>query len=339
MTTRGGTIAALLAALGRPSWWLLALAGFLTRGGILLFFVAIVTLPSPVAIASVLGPIITPLYLGNVTPTVVLVITSVAVAFATWVLAGSWLAAATEVVLIRDARQAALDEGLPTGPEAPSASLLITRATAAHLLALVPLAIVTAIAAVQIYGVAYRELVNPTDSRSVVVRVILGATAPIAAIVIAWVAGDLIGGLAVRRILLRGEPVVRAVMRAGGDLVRHPLGLVVAPLVAAFVLIVELAAVLAAVSLVWTEVGERLVRPLDEPLATALALLTFGAAWCLALLVTGLIDAWRSAALTFESERLAGHGSGSRLDPGGTIGASTGRRPGDWSADGRSGSL
>jgi len=41
MTTRGATLAALLSALGRPSWWILALAGFLVRGGIVVFVVAI----------------------------------------------------------------------------------------------------------------------------------------------------------------------------------------------------------------------------------------------------------------------------------------------------------
>ena len=70
MTTRGGTLVALFASLGRPSWWLLAIAGFLVRGGIVVFFVAIVTLPSPLALANVLEPIITPLYLGAMTPAV-----------------------------------------------------------------------------------------------------------------------------------------------------------------------------------------------------------------------------------------------------------------------------
>ena len=68
MTTRGATLAALLAALSRPSWWILALAGFLVRGGILLFLVAIVTLPSPLALSNEVGPIITRLYLGDLDP-------------------------------------------------------------------------------------------------------------------------------------------------------------------------------------------------------------------------------------------------------------------------------
>ena len=76
-------------------------------------------------------------------------------------------------------------------------------------------------------------------------------------------------------------------------------------------------------------------------------------AWALALVVTGLIAAWRSVAMTFEAERvasLAGRvrsrdereatgAEGGSGPEGGTFGAPTGRRPGDWSADDRGGSL
>lgn len=350
MTTRAGTLAALLAALGRPGWWILALAGFLVRGGILVFFLAIVTLPSPLALSGLLEPIIKPIYLGSVAPATVALGVFAVTVLAVWVVGGTWIAAATEVVLVRDAREEAADEGLPTRPEVTTGRLIISRVAAAHLLALVPFAVVSAIGSVQIYGVAYRELVNPSDGGSILARVAIGAWGPMIAILVTWVLGELTGGLAVRRIVLRDQPLVGAVVRAAGDLLRHPAGAIAAPLLTIAVLVVDLAAVLAAVSLVWSEVRSRLIRPLDEPVATALALLTLGAVWCLALLVTGLIDAWRSVALTFESERLdagidpgapvvADGGSGSALDPGGTIGASTHRRPGDWSADDGSGSL
>src|SRR6476660_768593 len=101
MTTRGATLAALLAALGRPSWWILALAGFLVRGGILLFVVAIVTLPSPLALSNVLGPIVTPLYLGRIEPTTLTLIGIGVLGAIAWILAGGWFAAATEVALVR----------------------------------------------------------------------------------------------------------------------------------------------------------------------------------------------------------------------------------------------
>jgi hypothetical protein len=347
VTTRGRTLAALLAVLGRPSWWILGLAGFLVRGGILIFLVAIVTLPSPLALSNVLGPLVTPLYFGRVDASTLALIGSGLFVLVAWLVGGTWIAAATEVVLIRDARQAAIEEGLPTGPEPPASRLLITRSAMAHLLALAPLVFVLGLGSVQIVAVAYRELVNPSDASPIVLRVVAGALAPMVAIVVTWILGEIVAGIAVRRIVLGGESVVGALLHGAADLVRRPWGALIAPLVTTAILVIDLAAVLAIVVLVWTEVRMRLVRPLDEPLATALAVATLGAAWCLALLVTGLIAAWRSVSMTFEQERRAavaarsaagdgGSGSGS---PAGTIGATAHRHPGEWSADDRGGSL
>lgn len=350
MMTRGTTLAALLTALSRPGWWILALSGFLARGGILLFLLAIVTLPSPLALSNVLGPIITPLYLGHLDPSILAVLVGVIVALVAWILGGSWFAAAMEVSLIHDARLAVIDDGMTTRPLPSTGRWLSARAAAAHLVALIPMGVVLGIGSIQIFGVAYAELLNPTNNGPVVLRVIAGASGPVAAIAAALVLGEIIGGLAVRRVVLGDEPVVGAVLRSAVDLVRRPAGALLAPLITIAVLVVDLGATLAVVMLVWTEVRNRLVRPVDDPLTTALALATLGAAWCLALLVTGLIDAWRSVAMTFERERTDAVGSDrpTLADPGkshagpsggGTIGASGHGRPGDWSADDPGGSL
>ena len=304
-TTRGVTLAALMAALARPAWWLLALAGFLVRGGIVLFVVAIVTLPSPLALSNVLAPIVTPVYLGRTDgTTTALILTAVAATIA-WLLGGTWIAAATEVVLVRDARAAALDEGLPVGAATDPGRLLVTRAAAAHLVALVPLAITVAIGSVAIVDVAYRELVNPSDSGPIVPRVLAGAPIPVAAIVVVWVLCEIVGGGAVRRIVLRGDSVLGAVGRSTLDLVRRPVGALVAPLVTLLVLALDLTAVLLVVAIVWSDLRDRLVDPLADPVASGLTLLTFAGAWCLALAVTGLVAAWRGVAMAFETDRAA----------------------------------
>jgi hypothetical protein len=350
MTTRGATLAALLSALGRPSWWILALAGFLVRGGIIVFIVAIVTLPSPLALSNDLAPLLTPLYFGRLEPTTLALLVAAIVIIVAWIVAGGWFAAATEVVLVRDARQAAHEEGLPTRPLPPAGSMLITRSAVAHLVALIPMAFALGVGSVQIFGVAYRELVNPSDAGPIVLRVVREASGPIATIVVVWILGELVGGMAVRRIVLGGESVLGAVLRSAVGLVRRPAGGLISPLVATAVLAIDLAAILTVVMLVWTEVRTRLAHPFAEPLATGLALVILGAAWCLALLVTGLIDAWRSAAMTFEAERTAAteaawstaaDEAGSQTGPsgGGTFGASAHRLPGDWSADDPGGSL
>lgn len=304
-TTRGVTLAALMAALARPAWWLLALAGFLVRGGIVLFLVAVVTLPSPLALSNVLAPIVTPIYLGRMdASTAALILTAVAAAVA-WFLGGTWIAAATEVVLVRDARATALDEGLPVASRPDPGGLLVTRAAAAHLLALIPLAITVALGSIAIVNVAYRELVNPSDPGPIVFRVLAGAPLPVAAIIAVWVLGEIVGGGAVRRIVLLGDSVLGAVGGAALDLVRRPVGALVAPLVTVVVLALDLTAVLIVVAIVWSDLRDRLVDPLADPVASALTLLTFAGAWCLALAVTGLVAAWRSVAMSFETDRSA----------------------------------
>ena len=311
-TTRGVTLAALMAALARPAWWLLALAGFLVRGGIVLFVVAIVTLPSPLALSNVLAPIVTPIYLGRTDgTTTALILTGVTAALA-WLVGGTWIAAATEVVLIRDARATALDEGRPVAAGDEPGRLLVTRAAAAHLVALVPLAITVAIGSIAIVDVAYRELVNPSDAGPVVFRVLAGAPIPVAAIVLVWVLCEIIGGGAVRRIVLLGDSVLGAGGRAAIDLVRRPVGALLAPLVTLAVLALDLTAVLLVVAIVWSDLRDRLVDPLADPVASGLTLLTFAGAWCLALAVTGLVAAWRSVAMAFETDRAAADRSAAR---------------------------
>jgi len=305
VTTRAVTLVALMAALGRPAWWILALAGFLVRGGIVVFFLAIVSLPSPLAISNVLAPIVTPIYFGTVEPGVVALIATAIVTLVAWLLAGTWFAAATEVVLARDALAVAGDEGLPIAPSGGPRRLVITRAATAHLLALVPLAVAIGLGSIGILEVAYRELVNPSDASPIVPRVIAGAWLPVGVIVITWVVGDIVGGLAARRVVLLDESVLPAVGRAALDLVRRPVGSLVVPLGTTVVLALDLLAVLLVLTIVWSDVRDRLNQPSGDVVATTLTLLTFGGAWCLALIVTGLIASWRSVAMSFETERVA----------------------------------
>jgi hypothetical protein len=300
------TLTALLTTLGRPSWWVLALAGFLVRGGIVPFLIAVVSLPSPLALSNVLAPIIQPIYLGQLQPSTVSLIAIAVGALIAWLIGGSWIAAATEVVLIRDARAAAIDDGLPVAPIEPRGRLLISRAAAAHLVALLPMAFTLGLGSIAILDVTYRELVNPSDSGPIVLRVLGGATAPVAAIVVVWVLGEVVGGMAVRRIVLLGESVLGAVGRAAADLVRRPIGTLVAPLATLVVLALDLTAVLLVVALVWTDVRDRLVDRTADPVALGLTLVTFAGTWCLALAVTGLVAAWRSVAMSFETDRVAG---------------------------------
>ncbi len=348
MTTRGAIVAALLAVLARPAWWLLGLAGFLARGGIILFLLAIVTLPSPLAISNVVAPLLMPIVFGGVTPALAALVATAIVGVVAFVLIGALIGAATEVVLVDDARDAAVEEGVPVVPDRPSGRWLIGRLAVAHLIAHIPLVVVAALGSVQVVGVAYVELTSPVDVVTPLpVRIVTGAIAPILAIVAAWVVGEIAGGLAARSIVLAGTSVLRSVSRAYGDLVSKPRSALLPGLLTTGILALDLAAMLAAVDLAWTIARSRLVEIPAAPVAIGLALASFAAIWCLALLVSGLIAAWRSVAMTFEAERVASAAAVRRPHPDdpdgrsvpGTFGAPASSRPGDWSAHNGGGSL
>jgi hypothetical protein len=338
------TLAALLAVLGRPAWWLLALAGFLARGGILLFLLAVVTLPSPLALSDVVEPLVRQLYFGGLTPVLAVVIGLAVGGAIAWVLAGALIGASTEVVLIDDARQTAAEEGLLTRRNPLPARWPILRVTAARLIAHIPFAVAVALGSVQVVDVVYLELTTPSDVLTPLpVRVVRGSIGPIVVMLAMLVIGEITGGLAARRIVTGGRSVVGSVGRAYADLASRPRSSLLPGLLTTLILGLDLAAMLAAVELSWTIARSQLVQMPTDALATGLALASFAAAWCLALLVTGLIDAWRSVAMTFEEERVAAvaEARADRLgeSASGTFGASTGRRPGDWSADNPGGSL
>ncbi|HLQ49017.1 MAG TPA: hypothetical protein VK233_08580, partial [Candidatus Dormibacteraeota bacterium] len=112
MSRSGVFFASLLVSLGRPSWWLLALAGFLARGGILLAILPIVNLPSPLVLSNLVAPVIVPLALGHIDEGVVAAIAVAVGGLLAWLIAGGLVGAATDLALIRDGLAAAREEGV-----------------------------------------------------------------------------------------------------------------------------------------------------------------------------------------------------------------------------------
>ena len=118
MTRGAAFFAALLVSIGRPAWWLMALATFLLRGGIVVVLLPIVTVPSPLAISNAFAPILLPLALGRVEPAIVAGPVVVVAALLVWLVGGGRIAAAIDVALVRDAAAAALEEGVAGRPAA-----------------------------------------------------------------------------------------------------------------------------------------------------------------------------------------------------------------------------
>lgn len=337
--SRGGAIlASLLVTIGRPAWWLLALAGFLVRGGFVLLIVPIVLLPSPLAISNLLAPVIVPVALGRIGPEAVALFAVMVILLAAWILVGGWIAAAMELTLIREAAAAATDEGVGQAPpEAASAPhrsdrALVGRLVAARLVAWLPLAAAIGIGIVRIIAITYAELTRPFDVASpLVIRVALAAAPELTIVAVAWLLGELVGGLAGRRIVLEKASTRSALIAAAGDVVRRPASTLLPWLVTTGLLLAILGGTVGAASVAWSRVIDALSDRIVDPPTVALDLLLFVAIWLAALALAGLFSAVRGSVQTFEYVRW--------WSSTGTFGASAHHRPGDWSIPGEGGSL
>jgi hypothetical protein len=338
--------ASLLVCLGRPTWWLLALAGFLARGGMVLAILPIVMLPSPLALSNLVAPVIVPLALGRVDETVVVAVALIAVGLLAWILVGGLVGAATDLALIRDGVAAAGDEGVAgrsdddaqAGPARPGGgATVIVRILAVRLLAHLPFGIAIAIGAVGMVATAYAVLTLPGDlATPVVVRVVVAAAGPIIGIIVTWFLGELVGGVAARRIVLDGTGIQTALGGAVVALVRRPRSTLLPVVVTTIPLVVIVAGTLGGARIAWLRADAALTDPTIDGGTVVVTLMTFVAIWLAALTLIGLLTATRSAALTFEAVRDGAQrlrSAALRGDPGdvlgGTFGASTHHRPGD----------
>ena len=90
MSWGAGLAASLLVILPRPTTWIVGLAAFLVRGGIVLFLLPIIVVPSPVGLANVLGPTITTFWLGGMSLGFATLVTAIFIAFCAWRSMRTW---------------------------------------------------------------------------------------------------------------------------------------------------------------------------------------------------------------------------------------------------------
>jgi len=280
----------LLIVLGRPRWWMLALAAFLVRGGILVMVVPIVILPTPSGVTNALGPAVTGLALGGAGADLIALIAILAVGATVAIVAGSVLGAWLEATLVCE-----------VFADVDAAQAPAWRGAALRLIAHLPLvlALVWGIPAVGAAG--YAELILPQEMVTpLVLRIVGRVPLTVALILGAWLVGEVVGGLAVRR-LVRGEPVPRALIGAVWSLLRRPLSsvrLLVGTQVAFVALVVP--------ALIASGAGWDRVRILlSDGIATtgdrqglALALVAFIGLWLGGYVLVGLGAALRAVAWT-----------------------------------------
>lgn len=273
----------------RPALWIVALCGFLARGGIVVLVLPMIPLPSTVGMATFVGP--TSVTAAGLTPDSVARIGLLAAAVVAWILVGNVVGALTDRTIVA----AVVPASRATEPATARSVFSIV---AVRLVALLPFIAVVAVTARSVGELVYQELILPSDITSpIVLRVVQGARLQAGAIVLAWVVGEVLGGIAVRLAILEGRSFGRAIGGALVHVVRHPLPTVAGSLAGLAVLLVATVPVLMAIAVAWSGLGAAVSGPLDGS-AVAGSTIVVVFAWAAAGLLAAIAAAWRGALWT-----------------------------------------
>jgi len=297
VTWGAAMLASLSATLDRPGWWILGLTSFLVRGGLLVFLLPIVVLPTPAGLANAVAPTLVGFVFGSPSDSFVALVLLAAVALAVWLLGGGLIAAWIDgefVALVGASPALGLGDADRRG--------VTWRSLAAWLMSHVPLLVAISWGVARLVDAIYSELIAPGDvTIHIAIRVALRIPEVIAVVGLAWLAGEAAGGLAVRHLALTGGTVRGALVSGWLDLVRRPSALAILLLTNATVLLAAAPTALAA-GFAWERVRGYLADGVD-PVVVGLALGAFVAIWLAGLALVGVAVAWRSAAWTFETAR------------------------------------
>jgi hypothetical protein len=319
-----------------------ALAGFLLRGGIVLLVVPAAVLPSVIGIAGATGVDAFGID-GRPTPWLFQVAAIASVFIAAWLLLAFVVGSLVDVWLI----EAALDgETNATHRPRPLPELRILLDMAGiRAVCLVPLAVAVAWASSGIYGTIYNELTVPSDlATPLPVRVIVGAAGTVIVVGLTWLVAETVAALAVRRLVILDTGVRRALVGAIVQLLRRPISsaATVAVSFGASLVATALAIIATATTFAWCSWAARDQQPFPitlgvspysttrdfRPAIFLLAVLALGLAWISALALSGIASAWRSAAFTGETAAALA-GTGKALNGQLGLSGSTTERSGD----------
>jgi hypothetical protein len=196
--------------------------------------------------------------------------------------------------------------GVPSAgapPTGAGARIAFARVAALRVLLLVPVVAVAAAAVPAWIAVAYHELTVPSDVVApLAVRVITGAPAASAAVLATWLAAEVVGGFATRRVALLGASIPRALGGGLLDPLRAPLGTALTVAAALGATLLVLAPAWWVVGAAWEAARLALAGRGDAPAALGAALL-LAAAWLVALVLGAIAAAWRATLVTMELMR------------------------------------
>lgn len=290
--THGSLTTAALAALGAPRLWAIGLAGFLARGGIVLFALPIVVLPSVVGVTTFIGP--SSVTAAGLAPRFVILIVLTVLALAAAVLFGTFVGAVTERFLVRAIVEGRMEQPARYGraPVSPALAALVV----IRLVALVPLGLAVAVGGARLGHVGYQELILPSDSSApFVIRVLLAAPEVVAALIVAWLISELIAAVAVRLAVRDGRGPTRAIGGALVWIVRRPVRSLVVVIATTMGSLVVVGPGLVAGTVAWSGIRTVLLGSSD-PTAALGPVALFVASWMGGLVLAALAATWRSAA-------------------------------------------
>jgi hypothetical protein len=301
--------------LGDTDATIVALAGFLLRGGFLVVLLPIVVLPSVIGLAGATGVDAFGID-GHPTAWLFEIAAVVAVVAAAYLILAFVVGSLVDIMLIG----AAIDPDAGTAPRTRSLPGLglVTDLAVIRAICAAPLGPALYWAGVQIYSSAYDELTTPTNLVTpLAVRVVQGAAPAFVVLVLTWLVSEVFGATVIRRMVLLDTGITRSFAGAMVQLIRRPVSTAATAVVSYGVsaAAIGLALVASAVAFDWCRVAARTSQSIAVtidlgPLNTTrdfrpVVFLFMAAALCIswiaALAISGVTSAWRSAALTGET--------------------------------------
>jgi hypothetical protein len=310
---RGLLGTALVVVLAEPGLWILGIAGFLLRGGWILVALSIWTLPSPVAVTTLIGP--DAIGTGGLSPGLATIVAAsiviAVVVVVTSAIGAAWLDVVVFEYFVRNPETRELRGGrepreLPAGARRG----LVGRAVLLMAGAFLPAVGAVFAAAVAMASATYQDFLLPGElAVPLLVRVAMASAGPLLLVAALVVVGEILASALTRRLLSRRYGLFAgadADARVQSGAATNPDGSRLVPnalRVAALCWTVTLVLVLpgvAAALLGWSAIrgaflGPDAFRGLDAAVAAGGATILFVALWIAALVLTGVSSAIRAA--------------------------------------------
>jgi hypothetical protein len=312
-SARGNVALAIAIVIGEPRLWILGIAGFLFRGGWLALAVPIWTMPSPVAVTTLIGA--DAIGTGGLTPGLITVIAaifgSVVLILVVSAVGSAWVDLVAFEHFVRERETADLRAGRqPVVLSAGNRRGVVLRLVSLYAGALVPAAAALIVAAIAIGQATYQDFLLPGRLEvPLLLRVAGAATGPLLVLALLLIAAEVIASVGTRRLLgsrfgLRGDggprptdPDDGAGARASGSKLLALLRTLALCWATTLLFVIPgLASTLTGWAAVRTMfLAPNALRDLDATIAAGGVTLVFVALWAAALVLAGVSSALRSA--------------------------------------------